>query len=92
MSLKPSQGLAQESIIVFRREYNVISIANVGSKLASCLQHLSGGSACYCCTEYGVAGSHEEGDCGVWGEGSGRESWWLLLRLVRIDVAVNVVE
>lgn len=31
----------------------VISIANVGSKLASCLQHLDGGSACYCCTMFG---------------------------------------
>ena len=31
----------------------VISIANVGSKLAICLQHLDGGSACYCCTVFG---------------------------------------
>ena len=31
----------------------VISVANVGSKLASCLQHLDGGSACCCCTVSG---------------------------------------
>ena len=45
----------------------VISIANVGSMLASCLQHLSGGSACYCCTVFGWSMRKRKGKGKTWG-------------------------
>ena len=57
MSCTATQYRLFSSIICIQTEVFVISIANVGSMLAICLQHLSGGSACCCyrssCTVFG---------------------------------------